>query len=288
MKNKILKPVYQNGYEKITLAKIEDANIRESSIAGFNWRNIDFPYLHAHEHWEILIVLKGKVQHTINNLTRVATKGYACIIRPSDIHEFRFFEKNQTETLTFLFSKEIAEQLLTSYSSIFNLDLSADVLDFSLNETTLDAIISKTLTTQFQPKQLYEQYSILIINRIINAYIEKKLNTIEAYPEWLNNFLLFIKNPENLRLSLPELATHSPYSYSRLSTLFKQYTGQTIVHYLKELKLLRAKELLHNTDKTIAEIAIDLNYESVSSLQHNFKKFTGLTPSEFRKSSSDL
>ena len=155
-----------------------------------------------------------------------------------------------------------------------------------MNENTLDAIISKTLIAQFQPKEIYEQYSILIINRIINAYIEKKINTNEAYPEWLNSFLLTIKKPDILRLSLPEIATYSPYSYSRLSTLFKQYTGQTIINYLKELKLLRAKELLRNTNKSIAEIAIDLNYESVSSLQHNFKKAIGLTPSEFRKSNS--
>ena len=66
--------------------------------------------------------------------------------------------------------------------------------------------------------------------------------------------------------------------------LFKQYTGKTIVSYLNDLKLIRAKELLRNTDYTIGEIAVDLNYESVSSLNHNFKRFTGLTPTEFRKS----
>ena len=286
MKDKFLQPIYTTKLDKIQKADIENGNIHNSKIAGFNWRNIDFPYLHTHTHWEILVMLNGKAQHTINKLTRTITKGYACIIRPNDSHKFHFSKKTKNETLTFVFSNEIAEQLFSTYSSIFHLDISENALEFSLNENTLDAIISKTLIAQFQPKEIYEQYSILIINRIINSYIEKKINTNEAYPEWLNSFLLTIKKPDILRLSLPEIATYSPYSYSRLSTLFKQYTGKTIINYLRELKLLRAKELLRNTNKSIAEIAIDLNYESVSSLQHNFKKAIGLTPSEFRKSNS--
>ena len=70
--------------------------------------------------------------------------------------------------------------------------------------------------------------------------------------------------------------------------LFRQYTGKTIISYLNELKILRAKELLRNTDYTISEIAVELNYESTSSLNHNFKRFTGVTPTEFRKSSTDF
>ena len=88
-------------------------------------------------------------------------------------------------------------------------------------------------------------------------------------------------------MSIPELTAHAPYSYSHLSALFKEYTGKTIITYLKELKLIHAKELLRNTDKPIVEIADELNYESVSSLNHNFKQFTGLTPTEFRESNSD-
>ena len=287
MENKILKPIYSSTLvNNIQKAYIENGNIHRSKIAGFNWRNVSFPYLHTHTHWEILIMLSGKAQHTINKLTHTITKGYACLIRPTDSHKICFLDKGKNEAITFVFSNEIAEQILLSYSTIFDLDLSEKTLEFSLNDNTLEAIVSKTLTAQFQPKEIYEKYCVLIINRIINAFIEKKLNTIEAYPEWLNNFLLFIKNPDVLRLPLPEIASHSPYSYSRLSTLFKQYTGKTIINYLKELKLLRAKELLRNTDKSIADIAIELNYESVSSLQHNFKQFTGLTPSEFRKSNS--
>jgi two-component system response regulator YesN len=97
-----------------------------------------------------------------------------------------------------------------------------------------------------------------------------------------------MKDPKYLRLPITELAKHTPYSYSHLSMLFKKYTGKTIVSHLQELKLIRAKELLRNTDNTISEIIVELNYESLSNFTHTFKKFTGLSPSEFRKSSSDF
>ena len=284
MKETILHPIYLNQQDSCKITQIEDGNIHHSKIAGFNWRRLDYPYLHTHNHWEILIVLSGKVQHTINNITRNTTTGYACIIRPNDIHKICFLNKEESETITFIFSNEIAEKLFNSYSSIFDINLSAETMEFSLGSNTLDAILSKALVAQFQSKENYEKYSLLIISRIINAYLEKKINTTEAYPEWLNTFLLFLKNPDHLRLSLPEIARHSPYSYVHLSSLFKKYVGKTIVNYIKELKIFRAKELLQNTNMSIADIATDLNYESVSSLQHNFKQFTGQTPSEFRKS----
>ena len=287
MKNDSLKPIYSKTTLNIIKAKISDGNINNSEIAGFNWRNTDYPYLHTHNHWEFLIVLSGKVQHTINKAVHTATIGYACLVRPDDKHKIRFLDKAHSETLTFVFSNEVAENFIKLYSTFFKVNFLEKNQDFNLKNDTLDAIKSKALTAQFQPKEIYEQYCLLIINRIFSAYIEKKINTTEAYPDWLNNFLLFLRNPDNLRLPASQLASYAPYSYSRLSTLFKKYTGTTLVNYLNDLKFMRAKELLKNTDKTVVEIAADINYESVSSLNHNFKKRTGLTPLQFRQKTNN-
>lgn len=287
MKNQFYKPLYAPTSEDISIALLSNGNIHNSTVAGFNWKNTPFPYLHKHNHWEILVVVEGKISHKINNSLQTATKGYACLVRPNDTHCFSFLE-SKSETLTFCFSDDVAKKILNLYP-LSNKELTqTKPLSFSLQDNTLSAIISKTLITQFYPKEKYEQYSILIINRLFLAYNEQKLNTAEAYPEWLNSFLLLVKNPQYLRLPITKLVTYTPYSYSHLSMLFRQYTGKTIISYLNELKILRAKELLRNTDYTISEIAVELNYESTSSLNHNFKRFTGVTPTEFRKSSTDF
>ena len=287
MKNSVYTPQYIPTIEGISISHLPNSNIHNSTIAGFNWKNTPFPYFHKHDHWEILLVIKGKISHKINDHLHTATKGYACLLRPDDTHCFSFLDP-KSETLTFCFSNDIAKKILNLYPLSNKESSQTNPLSFSLQANTLDAILSKTLISQLYSKEKYEQYSILIINRLILAYNEQKLNTTEAYPEWLNAFLLLIKNPKYLRLPITKLAAYTPYSYSHFSMLFRQYTGKTIVSYLNELKLLRAKELLRNTNYTIGEIAVDLNYESTSSLNHNFKRFTGLTPTEFRKSSVDF
>jgi len=287
MENEILKPKFTLGGEDITISLVENLNTRRSPIAGFNWKNTPYPYLHKHKHWEIMLVLDGKVQHKINKLTQNATKGYACLIRPNDAHCFTFVDK-KSEVLTFGFSNTITKNLLALYPLSEEELNSKKPLSFSLQENTLEAVVSKALAAQFYPKELYEKYTVLIVNRLFLAYNEQRLNSTEAYPEWLNSFLLLVKNPKYLRMPLSELVKFTPYSCSHFTMLFKKYTGKTVVSYLQELKLIRAKELLRNTDYKISEIIVDLNYESLSQFTHTFKKFTGLSPSAWRKSSSDF
>ena len=80
-----------------------------------------------------------------------------------------------------------------------------------------------------------------------------------------------------------ELAAYTAYSYSHLSRIFKQYLDRTLVDYINEIKILYAKRLLRTTQKSIIEISLDLGFNSVSSLNHLFKEFTTLTPSQYRK-----
>ncbi len=287
MKKELLKPKYSCGVGTRDVSVLQITNIHHSDVAGFNWRNMPYPYWHCHQHWEILLVVEGKIQHTVNNVTQTATKGYACLLRPNDFHSFTFANE-QSETLSFGFSNDVADKLFALYPLEKKLLNSAEPLSFSLQYSTLDAVYSKALSAQFYSKSDYEKYTILIVNRLLLAYNEQQLNTTDAYPQWLNSFLSLVKNPKYLRLPVVELAKFTPYSYSHFSMLFKEHTGKTVISYLNELKLMRAKELLRNTNYTVGEIALDLNYESISSLNHNFKRFTGLTPSEFRKSSSDF
>ncbi len=278
-----MKPVYTDKTSQITTAHLPDGNRYASSTAGFNWRNEEYPHFHNHSHWEFLFVVNGKIRHFLNGKEHIATKGSVCLLRPSDAHKIIFIEK-KSETLTFGFSHSVAEKLFSPHLSLKDILNHNRPLSFNLNNDTFDAVISKTLAAQFFSKEIYEQYTILIVNRLLLAYIERKLNKPEAYPDWLNDFLIYLRNPENLKQSIPQIAKHSTYSYQHLSILFKKHLGMTLIEYIKDLKLTLAKETLLYTDKSVAEIAFDLNYESVSTLNHNFKKATGLTPLEFRKS----
>lgn len=71
--------------------------------------------------------------------------------------------------------------------------------------------------------------------------------------------------------------------YSQLSKLFSETEGLTIEQYVIRQKIEKVKELLGYNQLNLSEISFKLGYSSVAHLSAQFKKVTGLTPSEFRQ-----
>ena len=71
--------------------------------------------------------------------------------------------------------------------------------------------------------------------------------------------------------------------YSTLSGLFSAVEGATIERYIILQKLEKIKELLIYDELTLSQIAHELGYSSVQHLSNQFKKNTGMTPTEFKK-----
>lgn len=74
---------------------------------------------------------------------------------------------------------------------------------------------------------------------------------------------------------------HVGYSYFR--KMFKKYTGISPGQYLLQLKIMRAKELLTNSNMSIKEISYDLGFHSIYYFSRLFKEKTGMKPSDVRK-----
>ena len=74
---------------------------------------------------------------------------------------------------------------------------------------------------------------------------------------------------------------HHEYTY--LSSLFSSVEGRTIESFFIHQRVERAKELLVYGEKTMSEIADELDYSSIAHLSAQFKKTTGLTPSHFKQ-----
>lgn len=74
---------------------------------------------------------------------------------------------------------------------------------------------------------------------------------------------------------------HRDYSY--LSKLFTEVEGITIEQFFILQKVEKAKEWLVYNEYSLSQMAIRLGYSSVQHLSTQFKKVTGMTPSEFKK-----
>ncbi|NHE55518.1 helix-turn-helix domain-containing protein [Cyclobacterium plantarum] len=79
------------------------------------------------------------------------------------------------------------------------------------------------------------------------------------------------------------LSSKTGLPYSRLSHLFSSMEGMSIEQYFIGLKIEKAKEWLSYESMNISEIAWSLDYSSVQHFSAQFKKVTGLTPSQFKK-----
>lgn len=71
--------------------------------------------------------------------------------------------------------------------------------------------------------------------------------------------------------------------YNNLSSLFSSVEGITIEQFIIRQKIEKTKELLIYDEKNLSEIAFLLEYSSVQHLSTQFKKVTGLTPSQFKR-----
>jgi AraC-like DNA-binding protein len=68
------------------------------------------------------------------------------------------------------------------------------------------------------------------------------------------------------------------------SHLFKKVTGRTFIEFQHEVRIDRAMELIRRGDHSITEIAYQVGFRHLSHFIRTFKKRTGLTPSEYKKS----
>lgn len=79
------------------------------------------------------------------------------------------------------------------------------------------------------------------------------------------------------------LSTKLNHDYTYMSSLFSEMQGTTIEHFLICHKVERIKELIIYDELNISEIALRMNYSSVAHLSNQFKKITGVSPTQFKQ-----
>lgn len=84
-------------------------------------------------------------------------------------------------------------------------------------------------------------------------------------------------------LSLKTLARISNYSQGHLGRIFRMRTGISIYHYILLCRIDRAKHLLHTTQDSIHTIGQSVGFPSDANFVRVFTKYTGSSPSSFRK-----
>lgn len=170
----------------------------------------------------------------------------------------------------------VCPRCIMAVENIFE-HLNIPTLDVRLGEVVLNHQIDKEQTAVLRKEldklgfelldnsqqQLIEQIKAIVIKQV--HYTDEQNSNIS---DWLVSEL------------------HRDYSY--LSKLFSTTEGITIEHFVILQKIERVKELLTYDQLNLSEIADQLSYSSVSHLSAQFKKITGLTPTQFKQQGIDL
>lgn len=84
-------------------------------------------------------------------------------------------------------------------------------------------------------------------------------------------------------LSVKDISAHVFLSASYVCTVFKNETGQTLNQYLTEFRMEKAKLLLADPRYKITDISSRVGYSDGNYFGKSFKKYCGLSPSEYRE-----
>lgn len=83
-------------------------------------------------------------------------------------------------------------------------------------------------------------------------------------------------------LSLGKVARAANTSANYFSEKFKEATGVNFVRYVAQARFEKATQLMRQADLRVSEIAFAVGFQSLSQFNRVFKKFAGISPTEFR------
>lgn len=97
----------------------------------------------------------------------------------------------------------------------------------------------------------------------------------------------FVNDNYNRNVSLNEIAGEVNVSHTYICTLFRKHKNCTFSEYVIRLRMEKAKELLRSTKLKTYEVSERVGYPNPQYFSILFKKWTGLSPTEFKHAHGD-
>ncbi len=252
----------------------------------------------AHDFWEINYVDKGKVIVNLGEKTVNLTAGELLLIPPNIEH---FLESGSGEPNVFIISftctsktmelfsedsylvddnyKYLLQNIMSEAEETFNIpDFNPDLNKLELKEKP-----------SFGGEQIIKNSLELLLIYLLRNANNQKLTT-EFFISKINSstdlqdeivHILNSKLYENLKLD--DICDTLHYGKTFICTNFRKKTGMSIYKTYLKLKIDEAKKLIRQK-LTFSVIAEKLCFDSISHFNDTFKKFTGMTPGEYKQS----
>lgn len=133
--------------------------------------------------------------------------------------------------------------------------------------------------------------SLLLLTRLFflnlgwfihSSAIEK--GTKEHQSDVMNRFLTLVKNNYKIERTVEFYADKMNMTAKYMTTLVKKVSGKSAMQWIQEYVILDAKTQLSTTMNSVQQISYDLNFPTQSFFGRYFKRVTGMSPLEYRRS----
>lgn len=280
-------------YEKYWLKRI----ISVQAVVSADYIEGRLPSTMDHFHqdaWELIFVKKGTVSLRKGAKMVVLTENQLFLVQPGVNHYLQIEDPDaKTFVLSFVCSND--SYLLSVQNTILN----AEPAMLPMVE-----VMIRELTATFSPQSprlhlirfvpdahspvgaeqmiccCLEQFLILLLRKTVNVTSAEQFH--KAFQTYLSDQVTeYIRQNLSRALTVQQIAEHFHYSRARLSALYKEATGIGISEAITNIRIQTAKELLKNTDKSIADISEELGFSSAQYFSYKFAKVVGVPPSRY-------
>jgi len=247
---------------------------------------------HRNNFYEILLVTDGKGTKTIDFEHFDIHPNRIYFIAPGQVHNWQLTSKSDGYFIHFsekiFYSSMCCNFYLEQFPFLRAIPKNS-VMD--IYEETVKEIISsiKRIIIEVKKKDVYSMDIICfnMISLFVSIIRDKALSVNNHLSEQNQtnsfNFKMLVNKYFTEKRLPKDYAAMLYVTPSQLNAKCKDIFGKSAGNIIRDRILLEAKRLLINTDVSISEIAYRLNFSDNSYFTKFFKKYTGLTPEEFRK-----
>ncbi|MGP4041104.1 helix-turn-helix domain-containing protein [Gracilibacillus sp. D59] len=233
--------------------------------------------------WHITFTLSGTGMYKVNNNTWYCQTGDIVIIPPNIPH---YYATSSEEPWNFTWAHFIPKtdwlDLLKSLDNFDNAFL-LSIKNLPIQNKVLQAfkqLLQNNIQQDFFHNRIAYNSLEYILLLIAQHNAKNQAPKIDYRVEKLLDYLQVNLKKKH---TLESLAKNVSLSPSRLSHLFKQEVGDSIVQYLLKMRLRQAANLLEYTSDPILEIAEEVGFQNPYYFTRQFSTYYGVSPKYYRK-----
>lgn len=240
--------------------------------------------LHRHDYYELFFFFGGSGNHIIDFETYDLSQNCIQIVRPHQLHQVLQSTDSQGYVVKinpiFIQSNPLLLQFFNwiNYNKNIQNGVNIQPKETAILLNACEHLIHLKEANLFSLIGFIGHYISFFKNN--QQLKEKEDNDIEN--NFFTEFVALAESNYTSKKSADFYATQIYLSLNKLNTIVKGRTGMTVKRFLTERLLLEAKRLLVYSQKSVKEIAYELEFLEPPHFTNFFKKYTGETPSKFR------